>query len=90
MSCLTAVEYVEWRAFDRLEPIGLQRGDYQAALIATVVANAMARDKDVHPEAYKLEDFLLKWGDEDEEERSNPLLEKVLNLNMLLGGRDTR
>jgi hypothetical protein len=33
-------EYSEWLAFDRIDPIGMDRGDLMAATIAATVANA--------------------------------------------------
>lgn len=37
---MTAREFIEWQAFDRLEPVGEIRGDVRAGIIAAVIANA--------------------------------------------------
>tara|TARA_R110000803_G_scaffold43701_3_gene93020 strand:+ start:8564 stop:8896 length:333 start_codon:yes stop_codon:yes gene_type:complete len=52
-------EFIEWAAYYKLNPFGPVRGDYQAALIASTVANANRSSKQRAP---KLEDFLLKFG----------------------------
>ena len=53
---LTSRELLEWLAFHRLEPIGGVRGDYQAALIASTIANVhRAKGRPAH----KVQDFLM-------------------------------
>ncbi len=37
---MSGLELQEWMAFDRLSPIGDDRGDLQAGIIASTVANA--------------------------------------------------
>lgn len=32
-------EYAEWIAYDQIEPIGPERGDLQAAIVASTIAN---------------------------------------------------
>ena len=51
-------EFAEWMARERQEPRGRERGDIQAALIASVIAN-VNRGKRQRP--FKLKDFLLSW-----------------------------
>lgn len=53
---MTPRELHEWTVYDRLEPIGGRRGDFQAALIATTIAN-VNRGKNRAP--YNLRDFLM-------------------------------
>lgn len=53
---LTPLEFAEWMIFDRLEPIGGLRGDYQAAVIASTVANV---NRGKNRRALKIEDFML-------------------------------
>jgi hypothetical protein len=36
---MTSAELSEWIAFDRIEPIGEIRGDVQAGIVASVIAN---------------------------------------------------
>lgn len=55
----TGEELTDWEAYERLiGPLGPTRGDWQAAMIASTVANS-ARGK--KGKAAKLKDFLLKW-----------------------------
>lgn len=56
-------ELSEWRAFDRVEPVGETRQVYQLALVAAVMANTW-RGKDQPPK--KLEEFVLRFGEREE------------------------
>lgn len=49
-----------WMAVRGLEPFGDDRADWQAAAVATVIANAN-RDKKKKPSPYRVKDFLLKF-----------------------------
>lgn len=60
---LDSKEITEWQAYDAITPIGPERGDVQAALVATVLVN-VNRAKD--SAAAKLTDFLLDWDTEPE------------------------
>ena len=55
---ITAREFSEWMAFDRIDPIGRDRDDWNAASIAHTVAEAHRTRK----EPYKLKDFLPQYG----------------------------
>lgn len=61
---MTAHEFAQWRAYDRLDPIGGYRGDIQSAVIACATAGGKLSDYliiDPNPmtneerEAYELE-----------------------------------
>ncbi|AKI26986.1 phage tail assembly protein T [Moraxella catarrhalis] len=61
---MTAHEFAQWRAYDRLDPIGGYRGDIQAAMIAASMAGGKLSDyliidpnpmTDEEREAYELE-----------------------------------
>jgi hypothetical protein len=56
-------DFLTWQAFDRMSPIGDQRGDWQAASICSAIFNAMAirarSDK-----RFATSDFLLEFTDE--------------------------
>lgn len=54
-----AVEFAEWLAEYRIEPFGDERGDINAAMICTLVANAM---KGKGGKTYKLADFIPEFG----------------------------
>ncbi len=41
---LTAREFAEWQAYDRLDPIGGYRGDIQSAVIACAMAGGKPSD----------------------------------------------
>lgn len=36
---MSAAEFEEWRAYDRIEPFGPERGDLRAGIVAATVAN---------------------------------------------------
>lgn len=51
-----AAEFGEWKAYDRLNPIGWERFDMLAALVAMVTNNVWSK------KARDLDDFTIKWG----------------------------
>lgn len=53
---LSAQEFAMWCAFDRIEPIGALRGDVQAGVIASTVANV---NRGKNTRAYTPADFML-------------------------------
>lgn len=57
---LSSKELTDWTAYDQLEPIGSLRDDYHTAQICAVLAN-IHRNSEVHPEPFKVEDFLLSF-----------------------------
>jgi hypothetical protein len=60
--------FLEWQEFDRLEPIGGQRGDWQVASVCSLLANlAAARSGSTH--RFTTRDFLLEWRDASELEK---------------------
>lgn len=54
---ISSREFGEWKAFDRISPIGDVRSDWQAALIASTVAKVFG-SKGWRP----VSDFLLTFG----------------------------
>lgn len=44
MHTLSAKEFAEWQAYDRLDPIGAYRGDIQSAIIASATAGGKVSD----------------------------------------------
>ena len=60
---MSGTELVEWREFAKLEPIGYARGDMQAAMIMSMIANVNL-DKEVHPEPFTALDFMPDWDGE--------------------------
>lgn len=54
---ITSREFGEWKAFDKISPIGDIRSDWQAALVASTIAKVFAsRGK------HMIGDFLLRFG----------------------------
>ena len=51
-------EFAYWMAYNTLDPIGNDRADYHAALVAHTVASANSKKK------LKFNDFVLKFGEE--------------------------
>jgi hypothetical protein len=85
-------ELAEWRAFAQLEPFGAERGDWQAAQVAQVVANAN-RDSKKQKQPYTAEDFLLAWEEPEATPRRQTMEEQLRTVEMLnaaFGGRDLR
>jgi len=73
-------EFAEWKAFDLINPIGGNRQDYNAALIAATFANVMGAGK------YDAQDFLLKYGprtkpDAEDIERRATIMANRINSN---------
>jgi len=56
-SRISSREFAEWLAYDRLEPIGAVRDDWNAALVAQTVAGIFA-GRGHRP---RLADFVLRW-----------------------------
>ena len=59
LSRISSAELTEWMAFSMLEPIGHERGDLQAAVVAATMAN-INRKKGKKP--FKPADFMPKFN----------------------------
>lgn len=55
---ITSREFAEWRAYDRLSPIGAERMDWLIAMLASVVANTAGKKG----KPFEAKDFVPKWG----------------------------
>lgn len=55
---ISAHEFAEWRAYDLRDPIGPERADLMAAVVATTVANFSGRAK----RSLRPKDFLPQFG----------------------------
>ena len=64
---MTSRELTEWMAFYQLEPFGPERGDLQAGIVASVVANAN-RDSKKQKKPFTPQDFMPEF--------EGPVLEK--------------
>lgn len=74
-------------AYYELEPFGQERGDLQAAIVASTVANVNRDPKKSKP--FKPADFLPNFEKQHKEKPTwQALLEKVRMLNAAFGGRE--
>jgi hypothetical protein len=74
-------ELSEWMAYDSLDPIGDERGDYQAGVVAATLANVW-RGKG--QKACAPGDFVPRFGAEPPDQET--LIEKAKALALALGG----
>lgn len=58
LSALSPRQIKDWEAYDRLEPIGMKRLEYNFAMLAAIMRNCW-RGKDSDP--VSIEDCLLQW-----------------------------
>lgn len=54
---VSAHEWIEWQAYHALEPIGAERADLNAGIIAAVIAN-VHRDPKRKPDPFTAADFM--------------------------------
>jgi len=64
MGSITASELKMWIEYDKLSPIGDQRGDIQAAIISSAMAQSQGH-------RVSISDFIINWGDSEEGEESD-------------------
>lgn len=57
MPLLTSPQFVEWMAFYQVDPFGGVRGDVQAGIIASTIAN-VNRDPKKRRKPYGVQDFM--------------------------------
>jgi hypothetical protein len=65
---LTAEQIEEWAAYDKIDPIGGFRQDYESAAIQSTVqtlALAIFSKRGVRPEFTTYQDFMPRWGEKD-------------------------
>lgn len=58
---MSHAEYLEWQAYDKNEPIGPARGDFQNALLMTLLATIHKSKGKRKP---KITDFLPDWWED--------------------------
>lgn len=58
-------EFVDWIAYYELEPFGPERADWNAAMVASVIANAN-RDQKKRRRPFGVKDFMFKIEDKSE------------------------
>ncbi len=62
LDTMSITQLREWFAYSELEPFGEERADYRSAQICAMIANSV-RDKKRKPTPYKVEEFLLRFGE---------------------------
>jgi len=87
LACLPYRIYQEWRRYAELEPFGEERADLRSAILSALVANAWLRGK--NRPAYKISDFMPKFGPPEPRQTRSPddLHAKML---AIFGGRVER
>ena len=82
---MSGPEFVEWMAFDMLEPLGEQHADLRAALICKVLADI---NTPAGKRRTKLTDFMLNF----ERETATPeeMMAQAEMANLAFGGMDLR
>jgi hypothetical protein len=73
-------EFVDWLAYDRIEPFGLARADMQAGIIASIIVNAMSKKGKSKPS-----DFRLKFKTRGPVSREEAAKNIVRNLGIPVG-----
>ena len=68
---MTSAELTEWLAFFELEPFGPERGDLQAGIVASVIAN-VNRDPKKRKKEYTPQDFMPVFGGGRGKEKKTP------------------
>ena len=74
---LSEEEFRWWQAYHHISPISDDRGDYHAAITSSTMANAMRGPKTT---AYKITDFLPKWGGACSKKQQTPEAMRALFL----------
>lgn len=64
-------EFVEYWAFDQLEPFGPERADINAGIVASTVANSVRNPKK-RQRPYSPAEFIPKYGPPEVEEELTP------------------
>lgn len=59
---IKATQFLDWMAYDQLEPIGARRSDWQAASICAMMMN-VALMQAGSPKRFSASDFILEFGE---------------------------
>ena len=57
---MSAREFAEWMAYDRIDPFGSERADWRSASIAALLANIYRDDKQ-RSKPFEVNDFMPKF-----------------------------
>jgi hypothetical protein len=81
---MDAREFQEWKAKFHNDPFGTARGDLQAGIVASVLAN---KDRPRSAQRFTPDDFALQFGPRETRVMSErEIKDEVLKLNALFGG----
>lgn len=80
----TSRELTEWQVYLQMYPQGAVRGDLQAGIIASTVANAH-RGKDGR--RFKPDDFMPKFGSQQKEQTEEEIQMNAQLLGQAFGGK---
>lgn len=96
LTSMSSKELAEWIAFYRIEPFGEVRGDLQAGIIASVIAEGN-RDSKKRPKPYTPLDFIPDFANEfaqvAETKKAQTPEEQIAIVELLnrrFGGKDLR
>jgi hypothetical protein len=67
LATLTAKQFAEIIAFKRIEPFSAMRADVRIASLVCMIANV---NRGPQQKPYKIEDFLLQWGEKEVRKQS--------------------
>lgn len=82
-------ELSEWMAYYKLDPFGGERGDLQAGIVASTVAN-VNRDSKKRRKPFEPKDFMVDWAAQNEPKTADisALMAFVKTANAAMGGVD--
>ena len=84
---VTSREFAEYWAYDQLQPIGPERADLRAGIVAATIAN-VNRNPKKRAKPFSPVDFLPAYGWPDEEPDEDDLEARIGRAMELLGGVD--
>ena len=86
---MSSAEFSDWLAYDRVSPIGPERLDHLAALIAATIANSNPWRKNPK-KAIPVADFVPEWAPKPKASTPDDQLAFVKILHAMFGGTDER
>jgi hypothetical protein len=66
---MPAYEFFDWMLYESIEPFGDRRGDIQASVVASTIANVNRSEK---TKPYTVSDFLPTWEPKPEPKQQTP------------------
>lgn len=82
---MTWKEFLEWEAFEEVEPFETERADVRSAHIVQTLWN-IARDTKANPKGWPLTDFLLAFGDTPRPHAEQSLETQTLLIDSWIAG----